>query len=214
MNRITAISALLLWSVTCRAQDCGHWEQRATTSSITATYGWAIAYNEWDLRFMVIGGALYNSTGEGEYASANVWGWNNGWNQLTDLPQQRAWPSAAYDSLRHRVVVFGGANYTGSSTRDTLAFHNNVWSVIASGGAPVRYHAAMAYDAGRDRVVLFGGSSASTTLGDTWEFDGTVTCPGKPEPVRMRGFGVQSTQETLEDEAEKARDGGDHPEAA
>jgi len=40
-----------------------------------------------------------------------------------------------------------------------------------------------------------------------------LTCPENPEPVRMRVFGVQGTQEAL-DEAEEARSGRDHPEVA
>jgi len=40
-----------------------------------------------------------------------------------------------------------------------------------------------------------------------------VTCPENPEPVVMRVFGVQGTQEAL-DEAEEARSGRDHPEVA
>jgi len=42
---------------------------------------------------------------------------------------------------------------------------------------------------------------------------GRVTCPENPEPVVMRVFGVQGTQEAL-DEAEEARSGRDHPEVA
>jgi len=40
-----------------------------------------------------------------------------------------------------------------------------------------------------------------------------LTCPENPEPVVMRVFGVQGTQEAL-DEAEEARSGRDHQEVA
>lgn len=48
-----------------------------------------------------------------------------------------------------------------------------VWQQLAPANAPSpRYAAAMAYDVGRDRIVLWGGNDGSSSLGDTWEFDG------------------------------------------
>ena len=51
-------------------------------------------------------------------------------------------------------------------------------------------------------------TTVGLTLSKVW-----LTCPENPEPVVMRVFGVQGTQEAL-DEAEEARSGRDHQEVA
>jgi hypothetical protein len=49
------------------------------------------------------------------------------------------------------------------------------WEQESPGSSPsARTFAATSYDSGRDRVVLFGGSTATSNLGDTWEWDGST----------------------------------------
>jgi len=79
----------------------------------------------------------------------------------------------AYDSVRGKVVLFGGAsaNYFG----DTWEWDGNSWSQRSNDGPAPRYLHAMAYDSARGRVVLFGGSyydNGDHNFGDTWEWDG------------------------------------------
>jgi len=61
----------------------------------------------------------------------------------------------------------------------------------------------------RNRVLHFGLGRWMQSATTEWG----VTCPENPEPVVMRVFGVQGTQEAL-DEAEEARSGRDHREVA
>jgi hypothetical protein len=47
------------------------------------------------------------------------------------------------------------------------------WLQLHPAASPsARASAGVAYDSARDRVVLFGGVSGTTSLGDTWEWDG------------------------------------------
>jgi hypothetical protein len=91
-----------------------------------------------------------------------------GWTMLGG-PREAA--SMAYDSIRHRIVMFGGDRvdpgaYT--SYGDTLEWDGTSWSSKAITGPVRRSRAAMAFDAARNRIVLFGGGFR----GDTWEWDG------------------------------------------
>lgn len=109
----------------------------------------------------------------------------------TELPQwdllaattevfQSARPSAAYDLVRGRIVVFGDAR---SLTR-TIEWDGRGWnqrSVFS--GPPQREAASMAYDAERRRTVLFGGLG----FNDTWEWDGatwSLRAPPRSPPAR------------------------------
>ena len=79
----------------------------------------------------------------------------------------------AYDSVRQRVVLFGGMGSSGA-LGDTWEWDGGAWlqrSPLSS--PPPRSLHAMAYDASRHRTVLFGGAG-SGLLADTWEWDGSV----------------------------------------
>ena len=116
----------------------------------------------------------------------------------TPIPPRRA-PAMAYDAARGRTVMFGGfivggPPWTGggsgsySTQGDGYTWDGSTWTQMAT--TPThRGFAAMAYDSARQRCVLFGGAQGSypfplTTLGDTWEWDGTtwtqVTTSGPP----------------------------------
>jgi hypothetical protein len=94
-----------------------------------------------------------------------------GWAPLAGGPRQ--FVSAALDSDRDRVIVFGGAD--GVRVLDETWEHDGVrWARIETPHAPPpRTNAAMAYDSTRHVTVLFGGLDAfGTVLGDTWLYDG------------------------------------------
>lgn len=64
----------------------------------------------------------------------------------------------AYDSLRGRVVLFGGA-ITNGALGDTWEWDGTDWTQMATSGPSRRYGHALAYDSRRQRVVLFGGQT-------------------------------------------------------
>lgn len=100
-------------------------------------------------------------------------------------PSARTNAEMAYDSARHRLVLFGGSDLS-SVKGDTWEWDGTKWTLKSpSGPAPSpRSRHAMAYDAARGRIVLFGGADASGVRGDTWEWDGTTwTAKANTGPV-------------------------------
>ena len=85
-------------------------------------------------------------------------------------PTSRMDHAMAYDAVRQRVVLFGGAD-TGGSLGDTWVWDGTFWTQVADTGPLARSGHAMAYDSARRQVVLFGGGPG---LVDTWVWDGVA----------------------------------------
>ena len=100
------------------------------------------------------------------------------WTQLAPLgtpPIARQAHCAVWDSVRSRMIVFGGVG---------LAYRNDVWAlslsgelrwtqILPDGTLPPGRHAATAiYDPAGDRMIVFGGDyhqgSSTISLNDTW----------------------------------------------
>jgi hypothetical protein len=117
---------------------------------------------------------------------SDTWEWNGdggSWTNrtTTQTAGPRLEPAMSYDSLRDRVVLFGGLD--GSTfLNDTWEWDGatGVWTDVTPSGTspPARVAAAMSFDEARGRTVLFGGSvfgaggANPTAFGDTWEWDG------------------------------------------
>ncbi len=78
-----------------------------------------------------------------------------------------------YDTVREKVVLFGGTSYQGGWTthNDMWEWDGAEWTRIMTDGPSPRQSPAMVFDSARGKIVLFGGLGASA-LGDTWEWDG------------------------------------------
>jgi hypothetical protein len=94
-------------------------------------------------------------------------------------PSRRNYFAMAYDSRRHRPVLFGGMAYGIGVTnqlftlQQTLAGSRWVEQTPLSQSPASRVYGDMAYDPGSDCMVLFGGKDANdNALNDTWIFDG------------------------------------------
>ncbi len=83
--------------------------------------------------------------------------------------------SLVADTLRNRVVMFGGSTDGSFSGNDeTWEWDGADWQRIQTTSQPSpRTAAAACFDATRGRLVLFGGLHAGSQLQDTWEYDGT-----------------------------------------
>lgn len=98
--------------------------------------------------------------------------------RAVSAPEPRRGHSAVYDSLRQRMVVFGGSVKFGNlgvsrSLSDTWEFDGTSWRQVHTSDVPDSFLGHnMVYDKDRGRVVLLIGQ---TGLPDsaTWEFDGT-----------------------------------------
>ncbi len=146
------------------------WMARRPGSEPSARTYYAMVYDRARSESVMFGGWSNSGT------LSETWAWNGvTWSKQSPLasPSRRV-TAMAYDSVRNRVVLFGGSD--GSSATplgDTWEWDGVNWSDRRPAIAPpVRYASAMVYDAARKRVVLFGGSSPSGQLGDTWEWDG------------------------------------------
>lgn len=79
------------------------------------------------------------------------------WTQKQDVGPLLRWcPAMVYDSVRGRVVLFGG--YGNTNLGDTWEWDTENWTQVEDIGPPGRWGHGMAYDKARQRVVLFGGA--------------------------------------------------------
>ncbi len=90
-------------------------------------------------------------------------------------PAARRGMGMVYDSVRQRVVLFGG---TGSvEYGDTWEFDGTNWGLRSSTGPAPRSYVAMTYDSAHQLTVLFGGTNSfngTPNYGDTWVWNGTI----------------------------------------
>ena len=102
----------------------------------------------------------------------------------------------AYDSVRDKIVRFGGANSLHIATNDTReapagGTGTTTFSLVvpATTTPSPRYEHAMVYDAARAKIVMYGGQNGSTFYDDTWEWDGADWTLKSPEnsPGQLAG---------------------------
>ena len=110
----------------------------------------------------------------------DTWEWDGAtWTRLEppSKPTARRGHSMAYDSVRQRVVMFGGQRNELATTvffQETWEWDGTTWTQVAAGQGPsVQTRHPMAYDAGRQRMVLFD-SARRAPHADTWEWDGST----------------------------------------
>src|SRR5262249_8845196 len=99
------------------------------------------------------------------------------WGEMTTSgpgPSPRQGCSAAYDSLRDRMPVYGGSGSGGGadSTVYALSLADGVWSRLAVSGTPPAgrdHDQVMVYDSLRDRMLMMlGGYGSSDEWQDCW----------------------------------------------
>jgi hypothetical protein len=124
----------------------------------------------------------------------STWTWDGvSWTESAGaVPGARYAPALAYDSARHRVVLYGGDRCPGEPPGypiDTWEWDGSDWQQVSTGGGPGRhsYGPSMAYDRARGRSVLFGGSAGSDS---TWAWDGPTYRCDTPIPGDINCDGV------------------------
>jgi cysteine-rich repeat protein len=95
------------------------------------------------------------------------------WRDITPQPiAARLYPLVAYDSVRKRVVAFGGTTNT-AYLNDTWEFDGKVWNRMDPIVSPPAFVlGTIAYDSVLQRMVVFGGTGAPGDPNDTWTWDG------------------------------------------
>ena len=111
----------------------------------------------------------------------DTWIWDSlGWREVTPQasPRPRMGAAMAYDSERHRVVLFGGWAAQKIQYNDTWEWDGAVWIPIITEVSPgPRWEHAMAYDGKNHRTVLYGGRRSffnPPDYADTWTWNGTA----------------------------------------
>ena len=133
---------------------------------------------------MLFGGA------DSSQVRGDTWEWDGSkWTQVNLLgPGPRTFPAMTYDSVRRKVVLFGGNRVLfGNNPEDnrylddTWEWDGKRWTQINVLGPPARAEAVLVFDKARGRSVLFGGHNRTEKgriwLGDTWEWDGAKWLP-------------------------------------
>jgi hypothetical protein len=134
------------------------------------------------------GTVLFGGAGPDGILYDDTWRWDGiNWTRIKTpvRPAKRLRHAAAYDRVRHRLVVFGGSTTSISGFMDdTWEFDGSSWTKMSPVMRPkARNDHAMTYDPVRKRVILFGGRDADGLLNDLWEWDGRSWQQLRPETL-------------------------------
>lgn len=141
---------------------------------------------------------LYTGWVDGMRSDAQTWEWDgNSWAKRTSVdpegdgdPTFRYGPGLAYDSVRGKVVMFGGAVNT-SPLAETWEWDGASWARRTpadpekDGDPPGTLHGvSLVFDASRGKAVLLRNGYSAPTDGAVWEWDGASwakVVPADPE---------------------------------
>ncbi len=117
-------------------------------------------------------------------------------------PSARGGAQAIFDTVRDRIVVFGGytQNFTPLGDVWQLSFTNgSVWSALTpSGTAPVpRFAGATSYDTTRDRMLVASGTDFVNFHDETWA-------------LQFAGFGTSASWSRLSGPGQRPTSRSDH----
>ena len=174
--------------------DGANWNQQVTTIQPLARHAHAMAFDGATGKVILFGG--YDGNSNGGIAMADTWTWDGlTWTQLSPAttPPARHSHAMSFDTLRQRLVMFGGYSQANlSHLGDTWEWDGSDWSLAQAANAPGPRRAhAMAFDPVRGGTVLFGGYDGQD-LGDNWSWDGTLwtLLPTTAAPSARHGAGM------------------------
>lgn len=107
----------------------------------------------------------------------DTWEWDGTtWTQRnpTNVPTARNGHSLTWNSIRRRVVLFGGGTESpGPVFNDTWEWDGTNWnSLVTTTPPPARSGHSAAYDSDRGRLLIAFGETEQNLLADTWELVG------------------------------------------
>jgi Galactose oxidase, central domain len=131
----------------------------------------AIAFDSRRGRVVLFGG--YNRTEDGRNRLGDTWEWDGSkWTQIkVPGPSPRNGAAQVYDSVREKIVLFGGSTQEDVSG-ETWEWNGRDWVENRAASTQGRFNCVLAFDSARGKVVRFGGRYAGKPVGDTWEYDG------------------------------------------
>jgi hypothetical protein len=123
----------------------------------------------------------------------------NAWNPVP--PPARWAHSMIYDSIRDRLLVFGGQGYSGWNDELWALNLSGIpqWTPVATGGTapgPRGFHSAV-FDSVGDRMLVFGGTDGSIQNNEVWQLSfaglatwSKLTVAGAPPSPRVNHTAV------------------------
>src|SRR5690606_33781315 len=125
--------------------------QRSTVVRPSPRFHFAMAYDASRKRCVLFGGALWGTPN----SRADTWEWDGTqWLQVTPVsggPPARRDHAMTYDSVRRRVLLFGGSDAGSTLFDDLWSWDGSVWTRLPSTNRPTpRQEHAFSFDAARD----------------------------------------------------------------
>ena len=139
----------------------------------------AFTYDPVNQVSVLFGGFYYDEQQYQSHLYNDTWTWNGStWTQLSPStqPSARLHQTAAYDSVRNQMVLFGGINVINEQwvhTNDVWLWNGSNWSSQAGNPSLPSIDGELAFDPGRGVMVLYAGDVGGPTS-ETWEFDGST----------------------------------------
>jgi len=203
--RVLAIRLLFLLLFALPAHDQARVQQVEVPSPLGSG---RLVYDEHRRRVVLLD-AIATTVSPSEAKTLRSWSWDGRtWNLLPGAgPTWRVVNAAVYDSLRRRIVMYGGTTTMPStgSLAETWETDGVTWTQMADVSAEGRDHHTMVYDGARRRTMLFGGGMrvpgrAYQWRDATWEWDGVawrhVAVQG-PSARGLTGMTYDSTRQQV-----------------
>ena len=157
----------------------GDWTRLLPATSPTGRSGGGMVYDVARGVAVLYGGV--NASAFGGPSIDQTWEFDGtNWSRIitTATPGGLGWFGLAYDSVRHRTVLYGGdADSTFPiSSNGTWEYDGANWQLITTTGSPGPLErAAMCYHQGLGRTLLFGGIDPQTGgNNNVWSYDGAT----------------------------------------
>ncbi len=180
------------------------WEKQAPLVSPPASSASAMAYDPGSARVVLSGGCAQDRCP----GLVGTWTWDGTTWELEDLltPLPRYGAVAATDPDQG-VVLFGGADVSGSSLGETWRWSGSTWTKLEPATSPPsRLLAGIVLDTSSDEVVVFAGSSSTCTLScvggyrsDMWIWDGETWTERTSATPARGGQGVTLAYDAARD---------------
>ena len=150
------------------------WAVKSPAAPLPPGRGYHRLSDEAGGKVLLFGGEVSNTVSASGYIN-DTWEWDGtNWNQKTPAssPGGRALNGMAYDSIRQRVIIFGG-QISGAYTNDTWEWTGTNWVQMNPATVPgVRTEVPMAFDSTLAKAVMFGGDSGNVFLNNTFDYYG------------------------------------------
>lgn len=138
------------------------------------------AWDSAEERMLVFGGTNMLNEAQNDVWALTVSGTGEAaWKEITsiesELPPPRSQHVVAYDSVKHRLLVFGGSGANSAYLSDVWALsfspEGPFWQELTPevGASPMgRKGATGIYDSAQERLVIYGGDVEGLVKGDVW----------------------------------------------